>query len=160
MLFFLFVSLLFSHPTSELNLTITPEKKVFQSQEPIMLLIKVENKGNVPLQLDSRFLPEADEAFPGELTLLVTAPKERPLPFLPLFESSELREEEIIKVLPRTSIERPLDLSNFFKLSIPGPYLVQVIYDTTTIQSSHTFWKGRLVSLPIIFEIESPREKK
>ncbi len=153
MLYLLCLFLTLHRPTPVLELKIAPEKQTFEMKEAINLLVSLENKGSLAAVVDKRFLPGPDESFGQEITLLVTGPKEHPLPYLVLFEPSTLNPDDLEILGPRHSLTQTLTLSNAYVFGEEGTYQVQAIYDTTLIQSPVPFWRGRLVSLPITFEV-------
>lgn len=136
------------------TLTLVPEKKTFQKGEPVVCEVILRNGTKRKLIIDRRFLPGADETFGQELTLLVTGPKETPIPNQVLFQPAPLSKSDLQFLLPGQSIEEKLPLSNVFLFSTPGDYRIQAIYDTTRLNSILPFWRGRLTSSPVVFSIE------
>lgn len=140
-------------PPAAVILKLVPQKSVFQKGEPVVFEIVLKNGTHNKVIVDRRFLPGADETFGQELTLLMTGPGEKPIPNLALFQPSPLTKKDLQFLLPGRSIAQRLPLSNVFILSNPGEYQLQAIYDTRNLSSTLPFWRGRIVSSPVVFSI-------
>jgi len=151
------------NPPPAVTLTLIPEKKSFQKGEPVAFEIVLVNRTKNKLIVDRRFLPGADETFGQELTILLTGPKEMPLPNLVMAQPSPLTKSDLQMLLPNQSISQKLPLSNIFLFSTAGDYQIQAIYNTTGLASALPYWHGRVVSPPVSFSIasnsNSPKEK-
>lgn len=154
MLLWLFFLLALAKPEQALSLTVVPQKATFRQGEPVVVSLVMENRGRISLFIDRRFLPGPEAGFGREITLWVTGPRSRPLPFLSLIQPSRLTQASIQKLSPGRSVAKTLVLTQYFAIHETGRYLLQGMYDTTSIESPLRFWKGKIVSPVVVFSVE------
>lgn len=153
MFYFFLLLLAIGTPTSKLQLTLIPQKAAYYQTESVAVSLSLENLGKIPAMVDQRLLPNADSAFGGEITFLVSGPFERPGAFLPVTQSSALTGADVVTLSPKREIVKTFVLSDLYDLHEPGTYMVQAVYHTAGIQTDLPIWRGELISAPQSFRI-------
>ncbi len=117
---------------------------------PIEVTIIVTNLFEKPLLINRRMLINHPR-LPGEVSFQIIGPSGQRCEIGRLVTPMALRDDDFA-VLPRgMSIQRTIDLSDFYKLDQKGPYNVVAFYrnDVDGAKKALTAWKGVVASTPV-----------
>lgn len=109
----------------------------------IPVTITITNLFDNPLLLNSRMLVN-HRLLPGELSFTVIGPDGRKCEFQRLVAALELTDADFVLLARGMSIQRTIDLADFFKMSRRGTYKVQAFYrnETDHLINGRKAWMG------------------
>ena len=132
LILFLGVSLSFAATAADLRLSILPDKKEYQSQEPVSVSFQLENRGKSAICVNKRFYLGAEEMPQDnrELYLIITSPSGKKMDSKFRYETGLPKTEYFVILEPGKSVasEWKRDLRGYFEFNESGSYKAVAIY--------------------------------
>ena len=115
----------------------------YQLSEPLAVTITVTNLFDAPLLVNSRLLVN-HRLLPGELSFSVVDPEGKRCEFQRLVSPFSLADDDFLLLARGMSVQRTVDLADFFTMRKKGIYKVQVSYRNSIDQivNGHHSWMG------------------
>jgi hypothetical protein len=122
-------------------------RREYAFSDPVAITVTVTNLFDPPLLLNSRLLVN-HRLLPGELSFLITDPDGKRCEIQRLVSAMDIRDEDFVSVPRGMSIQRTIDLGDFFQMRKKGTYNVRVIYHNSVDQTAdgRRAWVGALAS--------------
>lgn len=123
--------------------------------EPMMVSVIVTNLFDQPLAMNRRMLVN-HPALEGELYFWIVGPNKKLWQIQRRVTPLPIRAEDFSVLKRGMSMERTIDLADFYGLTEPGNYKIYVAYRNDMDQpiGSLMAWKGQAWSVPLIIHIE------
>jgi hypothetical protein len=124
-------------------------RSTYSNSGPIGVTVTVTNLFEPPLLLNSRLLVN-HRLLPGELSFLIIDPNGKRCEIQRLVSPIDLRDEDFVLLERGMSIQRTVDLADFYQMHKKGTYKIRVYYhnsDERIVNNQHA-WMGTLVSEP------------
>lgn len=138
-----------------LKFTIAPDRSEYKLGQPVILTLKLENTGDQPLVVNSRFLVNVAVG-PHEVVLQAIGPDKTTLPFESKIRAS-FNGDRFTTLAPHQAVTSAYDMSNDFELKQPGDYSVRGWYenqsDAPPKMNLPPAWKGTLESNRVQFSL-------
>jgi hypothetical protein len=115
--------------------------------DPIPVTITITNLFDPPLLLNGRLLVN-HRRLPGEVSFSITDPDGKRCDFQRLVSPMAVTNEEFVLLARGMSIQRTVDLADFFAMRKKGVYKVQAYYhnEMDLIVNGSRAWMGQVVS--------------
>ncbi|MGH3869962.1 MAG: hypothetical protein ACRDSR_00355 [Pseudonocardiaceae bacterium] len=139
----------------DLHLEICPTKSRYGVEDDVPLRVLLFNFGDEPVTVNARFAVGASHG-PGELLFSVTAPSGETLPFGARVNIGYPQRDDFATIQPFACVGKLIDLVDYFPLSEPGTYLIEVQYRSRPggEDSPPGAWTGTLQSDSVTIELE------
>jgi hypothetical protein len=141
--------------SAELVLELELGKSGYGMDEAIICTVLLVNRGEQPVTINRRLMPNAPSSLEVDLDLYLIGPDGYRIPFQTL-NHAPASEASDFKVLdPGKSVDTKIDLSNSFELQEPGDYSLQAVYRNKSRPAGvDSPWVGEVSSQSVRFKFQ------
>jgi hypothetical protein len=150
-----FAATQFYKPNREARLVVSLKNKaVYSAGDPILVTVMLSNQSQEPLLINARMLFNR-YPLPGEVSFNIQGPREQNYPLLKAIAPQDIRNEDLAILTTGETMERQVDLNEFYGVRKRGKYKVQVVYYNSVDleKDSLKTWRGSLASDPTEIEL-------